>query len=379
MFEITGKFATAKIYAEPHFIEETASTQIKALCDSEYTEGSNIAIMPDCHAGKGCVIGFTQTLPNKMVIPSLVGCDIGCGMEAIHLQDIDFSDEKNLQRLDMACHRDVKSGFDIWDTPHSFADIVENDLKEMIAPIDFDKAMRSIGSLGSGNHFIELNKSEDGTYWLVIHTGSRHLGLEVEGYYTKLAETSEGSQFAAVKGQAFEDYIHDMRIAQKFASINRQAISRQISDSFKFCARHIVGADAGIVETIHNYIDLENMIVRKGAIRLSDGELAIIPMNMADGSLIVRGKGNVDWNQSGPHGAGRLMSRGQARKTLTMEDFKDSMKGIYSTTVCKDTIDESKMAYKPMKSIVDAIKDTCEIVEIVKPVYNFKAAEKRRH
>jgi RNA-splicing ligase RtcB len=314
-----------------------------------------------------------------MVIPSLVGCDIGCGMEAIHLQGIDFSNEKNLQRLDMACHRDIKSGFDIWDKPHSFAAEIEDELKEMIAPIDFDKAMRSIGSLGSGNHFIELNKSEDGTYWLVIHTGSRHLGLEVEGYYTKLAETSEGSQFAAVKGQAFEDYIHDMRIAQKFASINRQAISRQISDSFKFCARHIVGADAGIVETIHNYIDLENMIVRKGAIRLSDGELAIIPMNMADGSLIVRGKGNVGWNQSGPHGAGRLMSRGQARRTLTMEDFKDSMKGIYSTTVCKDTIDESKMAYKPMKSIIDAIKDTCEIVEIVKPVYNFKAAEKRHH
>jgi len=169
-----------------------------------------------------------------------------------------------------------------------------------------------------------------------------------------------------------------MRIAQKFASINRQAISSQISDAFKFNATQFVEGEKGIVETIHNYIDLENMIVRKGAIRLSDGEMAIIPMNMADGSLIVRGKGNVDWNQSGPHGAGRLMSRGQARRTLTMEDFKDSMKGIYSTTVCQDTIDESKMAYKPMKSIVEAIKDTCEIVEIVKPVYNFKAAEKRR-
>ena len=161
--------------------------------------------------------------------------------------------------------------------------------------------------------------------------------------------------------------------------MNRQAIARQISDAFKFNASQIVDGENGLVETIHNYIDLENMIVRKGAIRLAHNELAIIPMNMADGSLIVRGKGNVDWNCSGPHGAGRLMSRGQARRTLTMEDFKDSMKGIYSTTVCKDTIDESKMAYKPMESIVSAIKDTCDIVEIVKPIYNFKAAEKRRH
>lgn len=373
MFEIAGKFAIAKVFAEPHFVEETATTQIKALCDSEYTAGSSISIMPDCHAGKGCVIGFTQTLPSEMVIPSLVGCDIGCGMYAVKVENFDFT-PKALECLDMACHRDVKSGFDIWDKPHAFAEYIEKELDEMIAPIDKDKAMRSIGSLGSGNHFIELNKSINGTYWLVIHTGSRHLGLEVEGHYTQLAKESDDSPFAAVKGQAFHDYIHDMRITQKFAHLNREAIAALIANAFHWNLDNVTET----FETIHNYIDLENMIVRKGAIRLADGERAIIPMNMADGSLIVRGKGNDDWNQSGPHGAGRLMSRGEARRTLSMDDFKASMAGIYSTTVCKDTIDESKMAYKPMQSIIDAITDTAVIVDTIKPIYNFKAAEKRR-
>lgn len=373
MFEIAGKFATAKIFAEPQFVEETATTQIKALCDSEYTKDSSIAIMPDCHAGKGCVIGFTQTLPHAMVIPSLVGCDIGCGMLALKISNFDF-DEKALKRLDMACHRDVKSSFDIWDKPHPCADYIEKELDEMVAPIDKDKALRSIGSLGSGNHFIELNEASDGSHWLVIHTGSRHLGLEVEGYYTQLAQASSDSAFAALKGEAFTDYIHDMRITQKFAHLNRQAISGEIAYAFKWNIDNFTEC----FETIHNYIDLENMIVRKGAIRLATSERAIIPMNMADGSLIVRGKGNDDWNQSGPHGAGRLMSRGQARRTLSMDDFKASMAGIYSTTVCKDTIDESKMAYKPMQSIIDAITDTADIVDTIKPIYNFKAAEKRR-
>lgn len=375
MFEIQGNYATAKIFAEPQFVEEGAQAQIKALCDSEYTEGSSIAIMPDCHAGKGCVIGFTQTLPNEAVIPSLVGCDIGCGMLAIKLGDVEF-DERGLRRLDMACHRDVKSGFDIWpaDHVHLFAEEVREDLESMVADIDVSKALRSIGSLGSGNHFIELNETSDGCHWLVIHTGSRHLGLEVEKFYTDLAQASEHSEFAAVKGQAFHDYIHDMGVAQRFASKNRWAIARQISDAMHLTAGTILDS----VETIHNYIDLESMTVRKGAIRLTDGEMAIIPMNMADGSLIVRGKGNADWNQSGPHGAGRLMSRGQARRTLTLDAFKASMEGVYSTTVCQDTIDESKMAYKPMESILEAITDTAEVMEVVKPVYNFKAAEKRR-
>lgn len=373
MFEIQGKFNTARVYAEPEFVEQGAQDQIQALCDSEYTEDSSIAIMPDCHAGKGCVIGFTQTLPRNVVIPSLVGCDIGCGMLAVKIHGVEF-DDRNLGKLDMACHRDVASGFGLRQSIHPLAEPFRKSLEAMVADIDVSKAMHSIGSLGSGNHFIELNQASDGDYWLVIHTGSRHLGLEVEGYYTQLAQASGDSQFAAISGDDFVHYTHDMRIAQAFASLNRQTIARVISDAFRWTSANIVDT----FETVHNYIDLDNMIVRKGAIRLAKGERAIIPMNMADGSLIVTGRGNEDWNQSGPHGAGRLMSRGQARRTLAMEDFRASMEGVYSTTVCQDTIDESKMAYKPMESIVAAIEGTAEIVETVRPVYNFKAAEHRR-
>lgn len=380
MFEVAGKFGTAKVYIEDEtLLEESAREQIRALMDNEYVAGSTVRIMPDCHAGKGCVIGFTQTLPNRTVIPSLVGCDIGCGMSAIRITDFEF-DKRNLGKLDSICHHDVPSGFDLHKTPRPVTDAhpnsltginMKSELAKIIAPIDIDKALRSIGTLGSGNHFIELNEAENGDHWLVVHTGSRHLGLEIEGHYTTIASQNANG---VLTGKDFDNYIHDMAIAQKFASMNRGEILKIISDAFKWSAKNVID----YIETIHNYIDIENMIVRKGAIRLEENECAIIPMNMADGSLIVRGHGNVDWNMSGPHGAGRLMSRGAARRTLKMEDFRASMDGIYTTTVCEDTIDESKMAYKPMESIVAAIKDTCDIVEIVKPVYNFKAAEKRR-
>jgi len=370
MFEISGKFETAKVFIDdPALLEESAREQIKALMDNPYADGSTVRIMPDCHAGKGCVIGFTQTLPNRSVIPSLVGCDIGCGMSAIRITNFEF-DKRNLGKLDNICHRDVPSGFSLHNKPRNAS--MKEDLEQIIATIDVDKALRSIGTLGSGNHFIELNEADNGDHWLVIHTGSRHMGLEIEGYYTAIASQNE---HGALTGEDFDHYIHDMAIAQRFASLNRAEIIKIISDAFKWDETNVIDR----IETIHNYIDIENMIVRKGAIRLDKDERAIIPMNMADGSLIVKGFGNEDWNRSGPHGAGRLMSRGQARRTLTMEDFEASMDGIYTTTVCKDTIDESKMAYKPMESIISAIKDTCEIVERVKPVYNFKAAEKRRH
>lgn len=380
MFEIHGNFGTAKVFIEREdLLEESARTQIQALMDNQYVEGSTIRIMPDCHAGKGCVIGFTQTLPQRVVIPSLVGCDIGCGMLALKIRNFDF-DKRNLGKLDgLFRHGVIPSGFNINATPHnSVTTELRNQLESIYASIDVEKALRSIGSLGGGNHFCEVNKSDDGTYWLVIHTGSRHLGLEVEGYYSALAKehaSNPNAQFIALTGKDFDNYIHDMKIAQRFASENRMAIACTISDAFCWNAGNI----ESIVETIHNYIDMESMTVRKGAIRLANGETAIIPMNMSDGSLIVHGKGNVDWNMSGPHGAGRLMSRGAARRSLKMEDFKASMTGIYTTSVCEDTIDESKMAYKPMESIVSAIKDTCDIVEIVKPIYNFKAVEKRRH
>ena len=381
MYTLTGKYNSATIYADS--LEESATEQIQAFVDSPASAGigdgpaPQIAIMPDCHAGKGCVIGFTEKLTSEAVVPSLVGCDIGCGMFAVKVHDFDF-DKRNLGKLDSVCHTEVASGFGLQKDIHSFAKLIKDSLERIHAPIDVQKALHSVGSLGSGNHFIELNQSEDGDYWFVVHTGSRHLGLEIESYYTALAKEhadDPDARFILLKGDDFKHYMHDMHIAQEFASINRQAIVRIVSDAFKWSAKNLTH----FIETIHNYIDIDGMVVRKGAISLDEGEEAIIPMNMADGSLIVRGKGNIAWNKSGPHGAGRLMSRGAARRALSMEDFKASMAGIYSTTVCEDTIDESKMAYKPMESIVSAIKDTCDIVEIIKPIYNFKAAEKRGH
>jgi len=386
MYELKGQFNTARVYAD--MLEDTATAQILAFLDSVHAdavgtgacEKPSIAIMPDCHAGKGCVIGFTEKLHSDHVVPSLVGCDIGCGMIAWKIHGHEF-DERGLRELDSACHRAIKSGFDIWpaDNVHRYADWYTAQLRKIKAPVDVEKARRSVGSLGSGNHFVELNQASDGDYWLVVHTGSRHLGLEVEAYYTgKATVTDKG--LAAVVGEDYADYINDMGITQKFAHVNRLAIMWNLLEAIGI-TRVGDGSKGTIVdniETVHNYIDLEHRTVRKGAISLQAGERAIIPMNMADGSLLVTGKGNPDWNCSGPHGAGRLMSRGQARRELTMEAFRESMEGVYSTTVTEDTIDESKMAYKPMESIVAAIGETCTVDEVIKPVYNFKAAEHRR-
>ena len=371
MYELTGQYNTARVYAD--HIEEAAEEQIRNFLDSihaypEIGEGkprSLIAIMPDCHAGKGCVVGFTQVLHSDHVVPSLVGCDIGCGMLAVKLGGHEFG-RQGLKRLDEACHNTIRSGPGVWDKPLPAAKLIEDDLKRMKADINLPRALQSIGTLGGGNHFVELDRSNDGSHWLVIHTGSRHLGLEVEAWHTERAQVIDRG-IRAVIGQHFHDYIEDMRIAQAFASLNRDTVLNQIMSHLGF---KNVGER---IETIHNYIDMQSMIVRKGAIRLLDGERAIIPMNMSDGSLIVVGKGNPEWNFSGPHGAGRLLSRGKAKKNLMMEEFEKSMEGIYSTTVCKDTLDESKMAYKPMEDIVAAIGDTCTVCEVVKPVYNFKA------
>lgn len=378
MFEIAGKYGTAKVFVEKEeLLEESARTQIQALMDNPYVEGSQIRIMPDCHAGKGCVIGFTQTLVNDCVIPSLVGSDIGCGILVLKIKNFEF-DKRNLGKLDnLFKHGIIPSGFNIYKTHHAFA---TNELKEQLesihATIDVSKAMHSIGSIGGGNHFVSLEKSENtNDVYLIIHTGSRHLGLEIEKFYSDIAKSKckdENADFASINGEDFAHYIHDMKIAQMFASLNRQAVAQTISDSFKWTMLEI----SDVFETIHNYID--NKIVRKGAIRLLENETAIISMNMSDGSLIVKGKGNPDWNFSGPHGAGRLMSRAVAKQKLSMKDFKSSMEGIYTTSVCQDTIDESKMAYKPMESIIEEIGETCEIIERVKPIYNFKASEKTR-
>jgi len=384
MYEIKGQFNTARVYADT--LEDSATVQIQAFLDSIHadalatgaTEKPSIAIMPDCHAGKGCVIGFTEKFHSDHVVPSLVGCDIGCGMLAFKLHGIEF-DQRGLRSLDNACHRAIKSGFDIWSSAqkHRFATNFAAQLRKIKAPVNLEKAECSIGSLGGGNHFVELNQASDGDHWLVVHTGSRHLGLEVEAYYTDKA-TIVDKDLRAVVGEDYKDYINDMGITQKFAKVNRLAIMWNLLEAMGATRERAPEFLVDSIETVHNYIDLETRTIRKGAISLKAGERAIIPMNMADGSLLVTGKGNPAWNCSGPHGAGRLMSRGAARRELTMEAFRASMEGVYSTTVNEDTIDESKMAYKPMETIVAAIGETCTIDETIKPVYNFKAAEKRR-
>lgn len=410
MFELSGKYNTCKIFTD-NCDNETIS-QLTDLLNQESVKGSKIRIMPDTHAGKGCVIGTTMTLQDK-VIPNLVGVDIGCGMLAIKLKE----KEIDLKLLDEVINKYVPAGFEIHESPvsRSFAD-------KIIAPVDVDKAFKSLSSLGGGNHFIEIDRDSRGNLWLVVHTGSRHLGIEVCEYYQnrayeKLQESAKGGslkqlinstiselktahrekeiskqiekikadyerenntkvprELAYLTGQDFDDYIHDMQLTQQHAAINRKCIADTIITKMDL---HPVSKDCcydeDYFDTIHNYIDCDNMILRKGSVSAELGEWLIIPMNMRDGSLICIGKGNPDWNYSAPHGAGRIMSRSQAKDKVNLVDFEESMKGIYSTSVCTSTIDESPFVYKPMQEIMDNIKDTVEIVDIIKPIYNFKA------
>lgn len=410
MFELSGKYNTCKIFTD-NCDNETIS-QLTDLLNQESVKGSKIRIMPDTHAGKGCVIGTTMTLQDK-VIPNLVGVDIGCGMLAIKLKE----KEIDLKLLDKVINKYVPAGFEIHESPvsRSFAD-------KIIAPVDVDKAFKSLSSLGGGNHFLEIDRDSRGNLWLVVHTGSRHLGIEVCEYYQnrayeKLQESAKGGslkqlinstiselktahrekeiskqiekikadyeresntkvprELAYLTGQDFDDYIHDMQLTQQHAAINRKCIADTIITKMDL---HPVSKDCcydeDYFDTIHNYIDCDNMILRKGSVSAELGEWLIIPMNMRDGSLICIGKGNPDWNYSAPHGAGRIMSRSQAKDRVNLDDFEESMKGIYSTSVCESTIDESPFVYKPMQEIMDNIKDTVEIVDIIKPIYNFKA------
>lgn len=410
MFELSGKYNTCKIFTD-NCDNETIS-QLTDLLNQESVKGSKIRIMPDTHAGKGYVIGTTMTLQDK-VIPNLVGVDIGCGMLAIKLKE----KEIDLKLLDEVINKYVPAGFEIHESPvsRSFAD-------KIIAPVDVDKAFKSLSSLGGGNHFLEIDRDSRGNLWLVVHTGSRHLGIEVCEYYQnrayeKLQESAKGGslkqlinstiselktahrekeiskqiekikadyerenntkvprELAYLTGQDFDDYIHDMQLTQQHAAINRKCIADTIITKMNL---HPVSKDCcydeDYFDTIHNYIDCDNMILRKGSVSAELGERLIIPMNMRDGSLICIGKGNPDWNYSAPHGAGRIMSRSQAKDKVNLDDFEESMKGIYSTSVCASTIDESPFVYKPMQEIMDNIKDTVEIVDIIKPIYNFKA------
>jgi tRNA-splicing ligase RtcB len=365
MIEIKGKYNTAKVFTNN--LEETAAGQILELCNQGFVKDSRIRIMPDAHAGKGCTIGTTMTIKDK-IVPNLVGVDIGCGMFVSLLGKI----KVDFDKLDKTIRKFVPSGFDVRKTPHEYRSYVDIDALKCKAHVDLKRASLSIGTLGGGNHFIEINEDEDGNTYLVVHSGSRHMGKQIAEYYQDRAAKETAGKInralSYVEGQTFDDYIHDMRIAQKFAEYNRKAIAEVIIREMGFNV-------ADSFTTIHNYIDLDEMILRKGAISAKKGEAVIIPINMRDGSIIATGKGNADWNRSAPHGAGRLMSRKQARRSLSLEEFRKSMDGIYTTSLSMDTLDEAPFAYKPMDEIIDNIQDTVEINKILKPVYNFKAAD----
>lgn len=398
MIELSGKYSSTKVFTD--VIEPDAISQIITLCSQELSKDSKIRIMPDVHAGTGCTIGTTMTITDKAV-PNMVGVDIGCGMETVKIKEKHIE----LQKLDKLIYEKIPSGFGIRNTPHRYAEKIPLENLYCIEHIDLEKAEKSIGTLGGGNHFIEADKASDGSIYIVVHSGSRHLGVEVAKYYQneaykRLNKTSKSDidelvarlksegktkniqqeikklvntkttnipkHLAYAEGELFEQYIHDMKIVQEFALVNRQAMITEIIKGMKL---HITEQ----FSTIHNYIDTDNMILRKGAVSAQNGEKLIIPINMRDGSLICTGKGNPDWNFSAPHGAGRLMSRSQAKQSFTVSEYKKQMKGIYSTSINSSTLDECPMAYKNIDDILENISDTVTVDDIIKPIYNFKA------
>ena len=398
MLEIKGKVNTAVCFAK--VIEDEAIEQIRRMCDYEFTAGSQIRIMPDVHAGKGCTIGTTMTIIDKAV-PNVVGVDIGCGMYTVKL----VQREIDLERLDEAAHF-IPSGMKVWEGRQVRFDLSE--LRCFRALKDSRYLERSLGTLGGGNHFIEVDRAADGTLYLVIHSGSRNLGLQVANYYQNLAidlnkgkaeyfakrdaliaeykaagrrteiqealkqlkwqekETTIPEDLCFVYGSYLEDYLHDVEICQRFARQNRELMAKILLERSGLTA-------VSAFHTIHNYIDTEEHILRKGAIAAHKGELVLIPINMRDGSVLAVGKGNPDWNFSAPHGAGRIMSRSAAKETLDIDEYRREMAGVYSTSVNEATLDEAPMAYKSLADIIDVIAESVDVIEVLKPIYNFKA------
>ncbi len=400
--EIKGKVNTALCYAK--VVEDEAIEQVRRMCDYPMTEGSRIRIMPDVHAGKGCTIGTTMTITDKAV-PNVVGVDIGCGMYTVNLGKV----EMDFEKVDEAAHF-IPSGRDVWEGRQEKFDLtVLRCYRELK---DAKRLARSLGTLGGGNHFIEIDEANDGTKYLIIHSGSRNLGKQVAELYQQLAirlnrgygdyleqrdeiirtykeqgrkteiqnalkqlhwqiyesPTSMPEDLCYLEGKYLDDYLHDVEICQAFARRSREKMAEIILDR-----TGMTGSEA--FHTIHNYIDTEEMILRKGAIAAHKGEKVLIPINMRDGSILAIGKGNPEWNFSAPHGAGRIMSRSNAFKELTMEEYKKTMEGVYTTSVNESTLDEAPMAYKRLDDIIDVIKESVDVIDVMKPIYNFKASD----
>ena len=398
MLELRGKYGQARIFTD--VVDQASVSQVMSLLNQPYTVGSRIRMMPDIHAGMGCTIGTTMTIGDK-ICPNLVGVDIGCGMETVRIRE----SRMELQKLDKLIRQEIPSGFAIRDKVHRYASEVSLEELCCFKHIDLSRAEKSIGTLGGGNHFIEADKDDDGQIYIVIHSGSRHLGVEIAQYYqnaafkalknnnqaiqdridalraegreTEIQATIQAlkdqkipipKELAYVEGDLMEEYLHDMKIAQEFAAVNRKAMMDVILKEMKL-------HEEERFTTVHNYIDTEQKILRKGAVSAQEGETLLIPINMRDGSLICTGKGNPEWNFSAPHGAGRLMSRGDAKASFTVSQYKKAMEGIYTTSVSRSTLDECPMAYKRIEDIVDNIEPTVTIEKIITPIYNFKAGE----
>ena len=381
-FKVKGKYNTAKVFSNKK--EKNAIKQIENICNNAAYKNSKIRIMPDYHKGKGSVIGFTSTLENR-IIPNAVGVDINCGMYTVELGDIDI----DLKKLDNYIRHNIPHGFK---KNKQISNKINNKLKKDVKKIakkmnlDYKKQLRGIASLGGGNHFIEINISKSNKKYLVIHSGSRNFGLQVCNYHQKKAENycknkakdyniEKRLEYKLNKSQSFleedlaEKYFKDMKVAQNYSDVNRLLIAERIINFLGLNMKNLKS-----FQTRHNYIDFEDRIIRKGAISAHEKEKVLIPLNMRDGSILATGKGNEDWNFSAPHGAGRIMSRRQAKREISMKDYKNSMKDVYSTSISKKTLDEAPFAYKKSDEILNSIGETVEIIEVLRPIYNFKAS-----
>ena len=361
--EIQGRYNTAKVFTDE--VDSDAYAQILQMMNQPWSSDMTVRIMPDVHAGKGCTVGSTMTISDK-VSPSLVGIDIGCGVEVLVVKKdfVQYPLQDLLEKLDDVVHNKIPSGRSGRSSEHKFTK--DFDWNAFIASVDVRTAKLQLGSLGGGNHFIEADCDDEGNFYFVIHSGSRNLGKEICDYYQNLVNQSKLSY---IEGSDLEHYLHDMNLAQNYAALNRYAMLDEIKVGLGIKKQDIIEE----FSTIHNYIDIKNKILRKGAISAQKGERVIIPMNMRDGSLICIGKGNADWNYSAPHGAGRLYKRGDAKELFSLEEYQQQMQGIFSSSIALSTIDESPMAYKPMESILEKIEPTVEVVKRIKPIYNFKA------